>query len=296
MRKNSKFKDSLQQNNYTYRQYIDRLMSLAISMFEWTGLPDSVDPRYIETTLFNTGCAVWFKDELLADSNDTTGGYLCLTCTPKSQFDVYGNPIVRTAYSRYNGYRRELDNKNSVIIWNNELRKNSVLQVTQFARRLYNLDRIIDVNANAQKTPILLTGNETQQLTLRNLYEQYDGGEPVIFGDKNLDISRVSALRTDAPYVCDKIYTLKTQIWNEALTVLGISNVNTSKKERMVTDEIIRNEGGTVANRYSRLNARQQACEKINKMFGLDVWCEFRNDFLPLVEKEVNEEGGEVNG
>ena len=63
------------------------------------------------------------------------------------------------------------------------------------------------------------------------------------------------------------------------LTFLGISNLNVQKKERLITDETIRSQGGTIASRYSRLNARRQACEEINKMFGLDIWVDYREDY-----------------
>ena len=147
-----------------------------------------------------------------------------------------------------------------------------------FARRLYNLDRIIDVNANAQKTPVLVRASEKQRLTMLNLYKQYDGNEPFIFGDKNLDMNSLTVLKTDAPFIADKIYQLKTQIWNEALTYLGISNITINKKERLITDEVIRAQGGTVASRYSRLETRQEAAEKINEMFGTDIKVEYRED------------------
>lgn len=114
---------------------------------------------------------------------------------------------------------------------------------------------------------------------MKNLYMQYEGNYPFIFGDKNLNFNDLKVLKTDAPYVADKLYMLKTQIWNEALTYLGISNLNVQKKERLVSDEVTRNMGGTIANRYTRLNARRQACDQINKMFGLNIDCSFREDF-----------------
>ena len=116
-------------------------------------------------------------------------------------------------------------------------------------------------------------------MTLKNLYKEYSGNAPVIFGDKNLDINALKVIKTDAPYVADKIYQLKTQIWNEALTYLGISNLNIQKKERLISDEAIRSQGGTIASRYSRLESRREACEKINEMFGLDIRVSFREDF-----------------
>lgn len=278
------FEDSLSMNNATYTQYLNRLTELSISMFEWKNLPSTVDPRYIELQLFEQGTMVYFKDEVIGD--------LCLNCLICGRLNVYGYPVLRRAYSKYNGYQKLLKENNSVIIYNNYLHTNSLLDVKMFARRLYVLDRIIDVNANAQKTPVLLQGTEQQRLTLLNLYKQFDGNEPFIFGDKNIDLNSLKALSTQAPYIADKIYELKTQIWNEALTYLGISNINIQKKERLITDEVTRNQGGTIASRYSRLQSRREAVEKINEMFGTDIEVNYREDFQQVGEDNKPEEPG----
>ena len=255
-------------------QYFNRLTELAISMFEWQNLPPTVDPRYIELHLFQNGSMVYFNDDVV--------GNLCLDCLPNGNFDVYGNPVNRRAYSSYNNYQRDLNEDNSIIIWNNYLRTNSITDIKMFSKRLYLLDRIIDVNANAQKTPVLVQGTEKQRLTLLNLYKEFDGNSPFIFGDKNLDLNALKSLNTGAPYVADKIYQLKTQIWNEALTYLGISNINIQKKERLITDEVTRTQGGTIASRYSRLQARCEAVEKINAMFGTNISVNYREDFQEI--------------
>lgn len=278
-RKKTLFDESAMLNNYTYIQYLERLTELAISMFEWKNLPDTIDPRYIEMHLFEKGNVVYFNDDVM--------GNLCLDCITNGRLDVYGNPVLRRAYSGYNNYQKLLKYSDSVIIWNNYLRTNSVMQIKMYAKRLYNLDRIIDINANAQKTPVLVQANEKQRLTMINLYQEFEGNAPFIFGDKNLDINTLKVLQTNAPYVADKIYQLKTQIWNEALTYLGISNVSVQKKERLVSDEVTRNLGGTFASRYSRLESRRQAVEKINNMFGTNIEVNYREDMQ-------NIEGGEI--
>lgn len=264
------FEESAEMNRGTYIQYLNRLTELSIAMFEWKNLPPTIDERFLELTLFEDGHAIFFKDEEI--------GYLALQVVPGGRLDVYRVPIQRRAFS-VNGYQRDLTKDNSVIIYNNYLRTNSILDVKMFSKRLWNLDRIIDINANAQKTPVLLQGTEQQRLTLLNLYKEYDGNSPVIFGDKNLDVNSLKALSTNAPYVADKIYELKTQMWNEALTYLGISNVSIQKKERLITDEIQRNQGGTIASRFARLEMRRKACKEINDMFGLDISVDFREDF-----------------
>lgn len=278
-RKSKQFWESVAMNNATWAQYARRLTELSISMFDWKNLPDSVDPRFLELTLFGDGQAVFFKDEVM--------GYLALQCAANGNFNQYRIPTRRRAYA-VNGYQKDLDMSDSVIIYNNYLRTNSWLDVQMFAKRLYNLDRAIDVNANAQKTPILLLCDENQRLTVENVYMQYDGNMPVIFGDRGLNTAmEMKTLNTQAPFVCDKLYELKTQLWNEALTYLGISSVNSVKKERLITDEVTRNLGATVASRYSRLQARKEACEKINQMFGLNIDCEYRTDIRYLDDEDI---------
>lgn len=269
-------------NNRTYLQYYNRLLELAINMYEWKNLPDTIDERFLELTLFSDGMAVFFRDDILGD--------LCLQCMIGGNLDVYRIPIERTAYAT-NGYQMHLNNTNSVIIFNNYTHTNSMLDVEMYARRLYEIERTIDVNVKAQKTPVLIRATENQRLTMKNLYMQYDGNEPFIFGDKNLDMDGIKVLKTDAPYVADKLNILKRQIWNEALTYLGIENSNTEKKERLVSDEVTTNLGGVEAQRFCRLNARRQAANQINKMFGLNIQVDFRQDKQTVdnEEKEVEE-------
>lgn len=270
-KRDAQFWESANLNNAGYIQYYNRLTELSISMFEWTGMPDTVDTRLLELILFSKGWAVFFKDEVL--------GYLALPVNFTGDFDVNMIPYLRTAYSLNGKYNIQLTPENSVIIWNNMLRTPSALDVELFSRRLYNIDRTIDVNVNAQKTPVLITCDENQLLTLKNVYKQYDGNMPVIFGDKNLNPNSLKAISTGAPYLGDKLTVLKTQIWNEALTYLGISNVNVMKKERLLNDEIKRNQGGIIASRYSRIVARQTGADEINRMFpDLNISCEYRAD------------------
>lgn len=278
--KTDTFWDSAKRNKMAWVHYLDRLTELSISMFEWKNLPETVDERFLELTLFNDGFAVFFKDDDI--------GYLALRTMIGGQLNVYQIPIWRKAYAS-NGYNATLDENNSVIIFNNMIHTNSVIETSLYSERLWNIDRAIEINVNAQKTPILLLANdESEKLTLKNLYMQYDGNEPVIYGYKNLSANPITSINTGAPFVSSNLYELKTQIWNEALTYLGISNISFQKRERLVVDEVRRNQGGTIASRYSRLNARRQACEQINRMFGLNIECNFREDFQTIDEDDLS--------
>ena len=265
-RRRTEWEDSAAKNVGSYGLYYDLLKQLAISMFEWRDIPDSIDERFLEITLFHKGAAVYFDDDVM--------GNLALEVLLNGQFNVYRIPTKRTAIAA-NGYRASLDEKNSVIIYENMIHTCPSYMCRKFARELEELDRTIDVNCRAQKTPVLIQGEEQQMLTLKNVYMMFDGNQPVIFGNKNLDINSIKVLKTDAPFVADKL--------------------NMQKKERLISDEVTRSQGGTIASRYSRLNARRQAADKINKMFGTDIKVDFREDFRELDDEfmvEMDESGG----
>ncbi len=272
-RKTDPFYETLKNNRLDYMLYFNRLYELAISMFEWVNLPSEIDERFLEMTLFTDGQAIFFKDEVV--------GFCALQVAAGGPLNLYRIPVERRAYAD-NGYSRNLTEKDSVIIWNNLLHTNSVLPIIDYSQKLWDLDRSVVVNAKAQKTPMLIACDEKERLSLKNVYMKYEGNEPFIFGYKGIDKDAIQTLRTDAPFVAADLYQLKMQIWNEALTYLGISNNNTQKKERMITDEVVRNMGGTIASRYSRLTPRKNACKAINEMFGLNIDCRFREDFREM--------------
>lgn len=268
---------SAELNNKTYIDYYDRLMELALNVFEWENLPPTVDERFLELTLYEMGYCLYFDDPII--------GNLALTCTIGGRLDVYRIPILRRAYA-VNGYNKMCSAKDSVLIFNNYLHTPTLLTIELFARRLYEIERAIDVNVKSQKTPKAILSSEQQRLTMKNLFMQYDGNEPFIFGDKNLDIEGIKSLDIGSPFVADKLQILKHQIWNEALTFLGIENSNQDKKERLVSDEVGSNYGNVEAQRNVMLNARRQAVKKINAMFGTDINVKFRSNLTTMVNTE----------
>ena len=270
-------------NALTFQDYFMRLETLAISQWEWTGLPSSVEEHFIEECLCEIGYCLYFRDEIMGD--------LALTTTIGPRLNVYNIPVYRRAYAA-NGYSLERDDTNSVLIYNNYLHSNSFDTILLFARRLYEIERTIDVNVKAQKTPILIATDESQLLTMKNVYKQYKDNEPVVFGQKALSPNSLQVFQTSAPFVADKLQILKRQIWNEFLTFIGVENSNTEKRERLVTDEITSNLGGVNAQRWTYLAARQEAARRINAMFGTNISVRPRQDWTALLN-EYGPDSGE---
>ena len=292
-RQDSNFWETAFDNTYMYTTYYDRIINLALSRFEYKNLPETVNQRFMELALIGDGMAVYFNDPYIGD--------LCLRTMINGKLGLYDIPTKRIAYSN-NGYRRYLDMSDSVIIYNDYLRMPSMYDVSCYAHKLAELDRTISVNVNAQKTPILITANERERFSMQNLYMQYEGNQPFIFGTKSFNPDAFKVLKTDAPLVAPQLYQLKVDVWNEMLTWLGISNVSINKKERLITDEVNRSQGGTIASRFSPLEARKDAVEEINRMFGTKIEVSFREELdttMPgepyLTDKKDNKEGGDSN-
>ena len=274
---NLKFIDSALSNDDTYFDYLRRMKMIALSMFEWQ-LPKGMDSRYLERSLYYKGMASLFEVPEF--------GYINTQCTSNGYLNIYGYPSSLNCFT-YNGlhwYKKlftriaedeETINKQRdeecILVLNDWEGMPTAFTIEQFAYRMYLAQRTADVNMSAQRTPVMIVCSDKQRLTMENLYSQYDGNQPFIFGDStaNINENSLKALKTDAPYICDKVTNYKKEIWNEFLQFLGVNSIDIEKKERLITDEA--NQNNEVINLYlqSRLAPRQKACDQFNELYGL---------------------------
>lgn len=279
MSKSKRKWESARINNATYQFFFMKLMSIALSCFKWENLPDSIDERFLELTLANRGSCLFFKDEEL--------GFLTLPANLSGQLNVYNIPKIRQAFAS-TGYNKMCDDKDSVIIFNNYLHFSTLSVVEHYAIRLYEMQRTIDVNVKAQKTPKIFKSNEQQRLTLQNIFMKYEGNEDAIFIDKDFDMNALQVFDTSAPYVADKIRMLMSQTFSNFLNDLGIEAITTEKKERINEAETESTKGYVEIGRNIFLNARKQACDEINRMFDLNINVEFDSKLISSLNKNVN--------
>lgn len=309
---NREFIDTAWVNDATYWDYLDRLKKVAMSMFEWVNLPESMNARYIEKCLYYNGSAAFLYDETL--------GYINTNCSTSGQINIYGIPTALNCYSYgyqetrkvYTGLRYDPEGnpvnekeKDCILVMNNWDRTPTCSTLELFALRLYEAERACDVNIKASKTPVMVICDEEQRLTMKNLYLQYDGNEPFIFGDKNsLSDGMLKSINTQAPFIADKLMSYKKEIWNEALEFLGVNTLSLEKKERLISDEASSNNELINMNLQSYLVPRQEACKMFNDKYGLtgtdkEISVRVRSDLFNLIKQnesvisdyEDNEDG-----
>ena len=276
-RQNYKFIDSALVNDLTFTDYLNRFKKVALSVFEWVNLPKSMNAQWLEKCLYYNGMATLLKDK--------NYGFINTNCCSNGKLNIYGLPTNLNCYSfeyqtnrkLYTGLMTGLTESQKevrefyecILVQNNWDRTPTAGSMELFALRLYEAERTADVNIKSQKTPVMVLVDEEQRLLMENLYSQYDGNRPFIFGDKKqLGSDVLRAIKTDAPFIADKIMDYKKEIWNEALTFLGINNIMVDKKERLITDEANSNNELINLNLQSYLAPRQEACRQFNEKFG----------------------------
>ena len=216
--------------------------------------------------------------------------FLNLKANVTGDLNVYNEPLCYQAFST--GYSRIFNADECVFIKNNYLTKSTDSTIILIAERLTKLELAIDVNINAQKTPILIRCDDKTKMTLEAVYNQYVGDKPVIFGTKSLQEKPLETLTTGAPFVADKLREEKRAVWNEALEFLGINtNPADKKKERLIVDEVDSNNEQIDIQALTMLLCRQNACNEINEKFGLNVSVSMRVDEM----KTANETEGLKN-
>ena len=284
----------------TYSTCFNRLYNIAISRFEWLNLPDTCNEKFIEQVLFFNGFMVGYKDTAL-------NSFLIMPCTNNSVLDIFGYPAKVNAYG-YNGYMaqnltpytitlgQEPTRADAALLYANYSRCPDLPAVLYFARKLTKIDRTIDVNINVQKTPYIISCGENQRLTVANMFKQVDNFEPAIITTKFYGLNGekpINVMDLKPPFVADKMQTLKRQVYQEALTYLGIEANTSEKAERQVTEELTANMGETESMRQSPLASRKQFCKEFNKIYGTNIDVKFRSD---LQLSQIMENGGLTDG
>lgn len=256
--------------------YTTILSEMCVNRFEWTGLPETVDVRFMEQILLCDALAIFYFD-------GEYDRFMALRGFGSGTVNMYDNPTYFTVIGNTMVNKR-LSPKECVPIWANSSRIPDMNVIQIYAKRLAEFDTTLEVNMTAMRHPHVISVDTNERLSLVNAYKQVVEGQPVIFGTENFNPAslgeKISLLDLSLPpKTIEEVMQAKTRTWNEALTLLGIMNVNNDKRERMVVEEAAGAAGHVIAMRAVTMNSRERACHEINRMFpGLNVGVRWRLD------------------
>ena len=278
------FADGFELTNFaTFAYYARRLFRLACTRFRTEGLPENIDPSFYAQKRTEDGAVCIFRD-------DVSGLVWALPFT-EDGVDLQGNPTSWIAYGENGVEYPGLNPTNSVIIWDTYLHGSSIYpDLLMFAKRLEIIERTMDTNIQGQKTPYILQGTKPQLESLKQTYKELSANVPYIVLDKAMNPREAIVSLTTTPFISSDLQIIKRNIWNEAMTFLGIENANSEKKERLVTQEATGMQGVIDNELIGTLKSIRECEEKANALFGLDL------DTVISVDDIRKELGYEVDG
>ena len=272
-------------NNMTFSYYYYKLTLIARALFAWKNLPNNMDDRWIEKYLFTNGKCIFYKDPVMGEMVAGFGQMSSINC--------YGDPTKVYPVAPNYVYEGDqlINGENCYVIRNNDLMLPTFPTVRMYAFKLTNIDRAIDINIEAQKSPILVRCTDKQRLSLKNAINQRRDNEPVIYADNSFDKDMITTLDLNPPLVFPDLQVQKHMVLNEVFTDLGINNANMDKRERMVANEVEANNEQVKASEDVMLKVRQEACKQINRIFGTNISVERRNfDEIPEYKDLIKED------
>lgn len=297
-----------------YFHYMEKLMALRYTVFNWEGLPDYVPIEYIERVLLLTGRAAFIRDDKY--------GIQILSVAGVTDWDLYGQvtkftvqPLPLEGGVVMSNYptREFTSGVDAVIVRNDPDANNEMLTISMYARQLAKIRKQQAVNIDNQETTKIFAVDESTVLSMQDVDNQMRNGAKTIIRyktksdrvkDANGEIKERQPLweyNTPADYVAGNLQELHDNIWSEALTSLGVNNVPVRKKERLVVSEAESNNDEVNMNSQLQFEMREQACEEIKRVIGIDVTVE-RNgmklfseqeDVAPESDETPKDEGGE---
>ena len=278
-------------NNVSYNMNVNMLFNLATTIYQWEGLPETIDKRMLEKSLIKNGMVAFYENEL---------NYLiALPASPSKNFTLYGNPTAVQVFG-FNGmttnleYSEFLEESECVLCFNNYTRSSDMPVIELYANRLTNIERSLDVNISLQKFPALIKTAQEQKLTMENLMVKAMGNVPIIYGDKNMNLEGIEVLDLKIPFIADKLYQTKRNLFSDILSYFGVESSAIDKKERVQSAEVDSSLGFMQAQRAVHLIPRQQCAEQLNKKYGLNVSVNIAKEFTNI--EKILFKGGEDNG
>lgn len=152
---------------------------------------------------------------------------------------------------------------------------------------------------NSKLAYVFTASDKTMAESFKKLYDQIASGKPAVVQDKNMLNDDGSpnwgyfAQNLSQNYIAGAILDDMKKWEDKFNTDVGIPNANTYKKERLVVDEVNKNNIDTRTKVMLWLDTMKDGIERVNNMFGLDISVEYKYD---ISYEEIDAEQADFTG
>ena len=262
------------------RYFTKYLLQKAMSVFEW-GLPATWNKDYFLYVLYCWG--------YVAVVNTDKFGVIPQGCGLKG-YDVFyapthaviANPLLSGILEPRIGTQCELLKLQPAFSGILDL-------VGHYAEQMALASQSVSVNLLNSKLSYVFTA-KTKALaeSLKKMYDQIASGEPAVVIDSRLknaadgeETWKAFEQNVGGNYIVTDLLADLRKIESMFDTEIGIPNANTDKRERLIQDEVNANNIETFSKCAMWLENLQDACKRVNDMFGLSISVRWRE--IPMI-------------
>lgn len=247
------------------RFHYNYLLNRAISKFRWK-LPEYISRNYFLHTMYVIGYGFVFNTEKYGTifNHGTLDGY-----------DVFYQPANAVISNPLLGKTVTLRIGEDCSIIKLNLRYIGIVDICRYyAELLAMASSALQTNLiNSKFAYIFGAKNNTVAQTFKKMYDDIASGQPAVFVDKklyddngNLSV-QVFTEDVKSVYIGDQLLKDIRNILNDFDSLVGISNANIEKRERLNKDEVNANNFETNAICYVQYDTLKETIKKSNEMF-----------------------------
>lgn len=267
---NFAFWQSAGANQIRYQTFLNQILNIALSRFQWSNLPKTCDERYIERQLLLNGMV-----SIAMNRGDNQ--VYSLQVSGNGPINMYDNPSSWRALGT-NGFTYQADWRYGAIAYDNLNRTPMFDGLRMYAYELADLMALKALNRQQQKAPFLLIGPESKKMDMVNIYKQIAGNEPAVLANADIRNIDIQAIQTGVSYIAKDVDEDIENTWRKVYGLLGINN-SPYKAERQIESEVVEHNEPAEISRLSPLVCRRKAADWVNDVLGTDIQVDWRRDW-----------------
>ena len=262
-----------------------KYIGIAESMWEYPGMDDekfsdmtSMSRDTVpEVHLMKQGTCVWFHDDLTEQIH-------CLPVVMKGGLNMYGKPNAWSPMPiGYDAHKPNpdaveriasmtLSAENSVVMMNDLFGGNDEGYINAMIDELVDNTLTMNQLQLLAKSPFVFNVSEDNLLSAKNFFLAICEDRPAIFTNSMGDKPSPTTEKIDSK-IDPALFELYDRFECQLLEYIGFPCVPITKRAQQSVSEVQSNDMKIYMRRYEKWNQREQACKRINELWGTNLHC-----------------------
>lgn len=292
-------KDMNRDREALFRSYANNMMIRILGMFEYKGLPETLDPMFMEKCMTRYGYCI-ITDVPKNIRND--GGLFALTGGLGGELDTSLHPTMANVNSPWLQFFKTqmVIDKDCVVIRNDPLYLGLTPLISRYCSQLADAEITLRLQLVNMRTNVLYHANDdtAKEDAKKYLDDIQEGKLGIIGGDAffdGIDFDTKDASPKVGASIKDTLEAMQF-LSAHSFIELGLNDNYNMKREAINSTETDANADTLLPLVEQMLKERKQGIERLNKLYGLSASVDFAGAWKRVMkDTKLNEEAKEAS-